>query len=91
MDWKLFATVFGAVFLAEMADKTQLATLVFAANESANLWTVFLGASLALVLASGIGVVAGGLIASHVSPRHLSYAAGVAFVVIGVWTIATAG
>ena len=87
MDWKLLLTVFGTVFLAELGDKTQLATLVFAANKQASLWVVFVGASLALILASAIGVVAGGWVASHVSPRHLSYAAGLAFIAIGVWTL----
>ena len=91
MDWKVFLTVFGTVFLAELGDKTQLATVVFAANKTVNLWIVFAGASLALVLASAIGVLAGALVADHVSPRYLSYAAGFAFVGIGLWTIATAG
>jgi putative Ca2+/H+ antiporter (TMEM165/GDT1 family) len=91
LDWKVFLTVFGTVFLAELGDKTQLATVVFAANKQVNLWIVFVGASLALVLASAIGVLAGGLVADHVSPRHLSYAAGVAFIGIGIWTIVTAG
>ena len=91
MDWKVFLTVFGTVFLAELGDKTQLATVVFAANKEVNLWLVFAGASLALVLASAIGVLAGGFVAAHVSPRHLSYVAGTAFIAIGIWTIIAAG
>jgi putative Ca2+/H+ antiporter (TMEM165/GDT1 family) len=87
MDWKVFATVFGTVFLAELGDKTQLATLLFASKNAAALWTVFIGASLALVLTSAIGVAAGALVSQHVSPRSLSYAAGIGFIVIGAWTI----
>jgi putative Ca2+/H+ antiporter (TMEM165/GDT1 family) len=87
LDWKLLVTVFGTVFLAELGDKTQLATLVFAADKQGSLWIVFVGASLALILASAVGVLAGGWVASFVSPRHLSYAAGIAFIGIGIWTL----
>ena len=59
MDWKVFATVFGTVFLAELGDKTQLATLLFASKSAASLWTIFFAASAALVLTSAIGVAAG--------------------------------
>jgi len=61
MDMKLLVTVFGIVFLAELGDKTQLATLLFASRSSGNLVAVFLGASAALILASAIGVLAGGI------------------------------
>jgi putative Ca2+/H+ antiporter (TMEM165/GDT1 family) len=87
MDIKLAATVFGVVFLAELGDKTQLATLLFSAKSPENLFVVFLGASLALVLTSAIGVLAGGLVAQYVSPKLLSYVAGAGFILIGVWTI----
>jgi putative Ca2+/H+ antiporter (TMEM165/GDT1 family) len=91
MDWKVFATVFGAVFLAELGDKTQLATLLFASKENVSLWTVFAGAAAALVLASAIGVTAGSLVAQYINPKHLSYAAGIGFIVIGAWTLYQAG
>lgn len=84
---KLFAVVFGTVFLAELGDKTQLATLLFATRESGGLVTVFAGASLALIAASGIAVIAGAFISQHVNTTYLSYAAGAGFIVIGVWTI----
>ena len=87
MDLKLFATVFGTVFLAELGDKTQLATLLFASKNAAALWTIFIGASLALVLTSALGVAAGALVSQYVNPRYLSYAAGVGFIAIGAWTI----
>jgi putative Ca2+/H+ antiporter (TMEM165/GDT1 family) len=90
MDLKLFALVFGTVFLAELGDKTQLATLLFAAREDTPLMTVFLAASAALILCSALGVLAGGLVATYVDPKVLSYVAGVGFIVIGAWTILAA-
>lgn len=87
MDIKLAATVFGIVFLAELGDKTQLATLLFAARSPGSLFAVFVGASVALVVASAIGVLAGGLVAQYLSPRVLTYIAGAGFVIIGLWTI----
>lgn len=90
MDMKILATVFAAVFVAELGDKTQLATFLFAADQEVSKVTVFIGASLALIVASGIGVVAGGAIAQYVSPRTLSYVAGAGFIGIGIWTLVTA-
>jgi putative Ca2+/H+ antiporter (TMEM165/GDT1 family) len=87
MDWKIFATVFGTVFLAELGDKTQIATLLFASRNTVNLWTIFTAASAALVLTTAIGVAAGAAVAHFVNPRYLSYAAGVGFMVVGAWTI----
>ena len=91
MDWKVFATVFGTVFLAELGDKTQLATLLFASKSAASLWTIFIAASAALVLTSAIGVAAGALVSQYVNPKYLSYAAGIGFIVIGAWTLVQAG
>ncbi len=87
MDLKLFATVFGTVFLAELGDKTQLATLLFASKSAAALWTVFFGAAAALVATSAIGVVGGAALAQYVNPRILSYMAGAGFIIIGAWTL----
>jgi putative Ca2+/H+ antiporter (TMEM165/GDT1 family) len=91
MDWKVFATVFGTVFLAELGDKTQLATVVFAAKSTVSLWTIFAAAATALVLTSAIGVVMGGIVEQYINPRYLSYAAGIGFIVIGAWTLYQAG
>lgn len=87
MDVKLFVTVFGTVFLAELGDKTQLATLLFAAREGANLTLIFIAASAALIATSALGVVAGAALARVVEPRTLAYVAGAAFIAVGVWTI----
>jgi len=90
MDFKMLGTVFAAVFIAELGDKTQLATLLFAADREVSRWTIFAGASLALVAASAIGVAAGTLLAQYVNPRYLHYLAGAGFVAIGIWTLARA-
>jgi putative Ca2+/H+ antiporter (TMEM165/GDT1 family) len=87
MDLKILFTVFTTVFIAEMGDKTQLATLLFAADKEVSKLTVFLGASTALVLAAGIGVVAGGIISNYVSDKILHYIAGAGFIGIGMWTL----
>lgn len=87
MDIKLLATVFTTVFLAELGDKTQLATLLFASRPGASLFGVFAAAALALVATTAIAVLVGSAIVGYVDPRHLSYAAGVGFIAIGVWTL----
>ncbi len=87
MDIKVLATVFSVVFIAELGDKTQLATLLFAADKEVSKWSVFFGASLALIVASAIGVLAGGLVSQYVSEKYLNYLAGMGFVLIGIWTL----
>jgi putative Ca2+/H+ antiporter (TMEM165/GDT1 family) len=87
MDWKIFATVFSTVFLAELGDKTQLATLLFSADKPASKWIVFAASASALVVAAGIGVAAGSWIGGQVSPRVLKLVAGAGFVLIGAWTL----
>jgi putative Ca2+/H+ antiporter (TMEM165/GDT1 family) len=91
MDWKVFATVFGTVFLAELGDKTQLATVLFASKGAVSLWTIFFAASAALVLTSAVGVAAGAVVSQYLNPKYLSYAAGIGFIAIGVWTLVQAG
>jgi putative Ca2+/H+ antiporter (TMEM165/GDT1 family) len=90
MDLKIIATVFASVFLAELGDKTQLATLLFAADQAVSKLAVFVAASAALVVATGIGVLAGGFVAQHVSPTMLKYVAGAGFIAIGLWTLVRA-
>ena len=87
MELKLFATVFATVFLAELGDKTQLATLLFAAEGENPAWVVFFAASSALVASSLLGVLAGSLLSEALDPRLLRWTAGAAFIVIGVWTL----
>ena len=87
MDWKIFLTVFGSVFIAELGDKTQLATMLFAADKEVSRTTVFLAASAALVFASGLGVLAGSVLTQMISEKILHYVAGAGFIVIGVFTL----
>jgi len=87
MDVKLFAIVFSSIFIAELGDKTQLATLLFATDREVSKLTVFAAASAALVLSSALGVLAGSILAGSVSQRGLHYAAGIGFIVIGIWTL----
>jgi putative Ca2+/H+ antiporter (TMEM165/GDT1 family) len=90
MDFKILSTVFTAVFIAELGDKTQLATMLFASDKDVNKLTVFIGASLALILTSAIGVVAGSVISQYVSEKTLHYVAGTGFIAIGIWTLVRA-
>jgi putative Ca2+/H+ antiporter (TMEM165/GDT1 family) len=87
MDWKIFLTVFASVFIAELGDKTQLATMLFAADKEVSRTTVFLAASAALVIASGLGVLAGSVLTQMISEKILHYVAGAGFIVIGVFTL----
>ena len=87
MEFKVLVTVFSAVFIAELGDKTQLATLLFAADKEVSKLTVFFGASLALIVATAIGVLAGGAISQYISEKFLNYLAGAGFILIGLWTL----
>lgn len=80
-------TIFITVFLAELGDKTQLATLLFAADSAVGKINVFLAAAGALVLSTAAAVVAGTALAGIVSPTILQGAAGVGFILIGFWIL----
>ena len=87
MDWKIFITVFATVFLAELGDKTQLATMLFATDKDVSKITIFLAASAALVVASALGVLAGSLLSEYINEKYLHFAAGIGFIGIGIWTL----
>jgi putative Ca2+/H+ antiporter (TMEM165/GDT1 family) len=87
MDLKIMLPVFFAVFLAEIGDKTQLACVLFASDKEAHKLSIFIGASLALIIASAIGVYAGCLISEYFSERQLRLAAGLGFIVMGIWIL----
>ncbi len=87
MELKGFLIIFGTVFLAELGDKTQLATVLFASKEPSSLLLVFVAASMALILSSGIAVAVGSMLSNYIDPRWLSYIAGAGFIAIGVWTV----
>ena len=86
MDWKLFLATFGAVFLAELGDKTQLATMALA-GDSKKPWVVFAAASLALISAAGLGAAAGGLLGKWVPETWVRRVAALLFIGAGVWLL----
>jgi putative Ca2+/H+ antiporter (TMEM165/GDT1 family) len=86
MDLKVLLMVFSTVFLAELGDKTQLSTMLYAASPDYSKRMVFLGAALALVTSSALGVFAGELIGARINPQILSRIAGIGFIAVGVWT-----
>lgn len=90
MDFKVLTTVFIAIFLAELGDKTQLATMLFAADKAVSKMAVFVAASTALIVTTAIGVLAGEIVSEYVSPRILHYIAGSGFIGIGIWTLVRA-
>jgi len=87
MDWKIFTTIFAAVFIAELGDKTQLATMLFAADKEVSKLTVFVAASFALIVATAIGVLAGSLLSEYINEKYLNYIAGAGFMIIGAFTL----
>ncbi|HEV8610401.1 MAG TPA: TMEM165/GDT1 family protein [Thermoanaerobaculia bacterium] len=82
---RTFGTIFLTVFVAEIGDKTQLATMLFAA-EGRSKWLVFAAAGLALLFAAAIGVLVGAQIERWIAPRTLKLIAAIGFVAIGIWT-----
>ena len=89
MDIKLLLTTFGLVFLAELGDKTQLATVCFSADCDSRV-SVFLGSAGALVLSSLIAVVFGAAISRFIPSNYIKIGAGVFFVIVGIWILYTA-
>lgn len=79
--------MFAAVFIAELGDKTQLATMLFATDKAVSKYTVFFAASAALVVASALGVLAGSLLSEYINEKYLHYVAGVGFIGIGLFTL----
>ena len=86
VQYKLFITIFITVFIAELGDKTQLATMLFASDKEVNKWLIFAGASLALITTSAIGVIFGAAISNYIGEKFLRYIAGAGFILIGVWS-----
>ena len=87
MEFKILFTVFLAVFVAELGDKTQIATMLFAADKDVSKMVVFIGSSLALICASGLAVIFGSLLSEHINPKYMSILAGIGFILIGGWTL----
>ncbi len=82
MDMKIVLTTFWLVFLAELGDKTQLATLAFSAGTSSKL-SVFIGSAGALAVTSALAVVLGDFLSRYLPVKAMHIAAGGGFIVIG--------
>lgn len=87
MDLRLFATVFFTIFVAELGDKTQLATLLYASDASHPKMTIFAASATALVVTSALGVLGGSLIGEYVNPRVVRWVAGFSFIGVGLWVL----
>ena len=83
MDWRVLATTFGIIFLAEIGDKTQLAAMTLTADTKKP-WAVFLGAAFALTTVSALGVLVGNIIGTHLPIFWVKRVAALAFIVIGL-------
>lgn len=90
MDFRLFATVFATIFVAELGDKTQLATLLYASDAEHPRLTVFVASATALVVTSAIAVLSGSLIAEYVDPDVVRWVAGLGFIAVGLWVLFSA-
>jgi len=90
MDLKIILTTFGMIFLAELGDKTQLATFTFAAENKSRL-AVFLGSAGALVLTSLLAVVLGSGVSRLVPANYIKVGAGALFILLGLWMILSPG
>ena len=79
----LLLTTFITVFLAEMGDKTQLTTITLSSTTNKP-FAVFIGSSLALILATLLGALAGSSIANLIPAFILKLLSGIVFLVIGI-------
>ena len=86
MDIKVLLTTFGMIFLAELGDKTQLATLSFAAESKSPL-AVFVGSAGALILTSLLAVLLGSVVARFIPDHYIRVGAGGLFMVLGAWML----
>lgn len=86
MDWKVFSTTFLTIFIAELGDKTQFAAVAASAGSTSKL-SVLAGVVLALAFAGILGVAAGSIIGSFLSPDVMKWVSGGLFVTIGLWIL----
>ena len=90
MDFKVLLTTFGMIFLAELGDKTQIATFAFAA-ESQSKVAVFIGAAGALLLTSLLAVLFGSAVNKLIPANYIKIGSGALFIVLGLWMLVFPG
>jgi len=85
-NWLAFSSTFGLLFVAELGDKTQLAALSMATKVDSP-WSVFIGATAALIAVAGLGVIFGQGLCRIIPERKLKLASSIAFIVLGtlIW------
>jgi putative Ca2+/H+ antiporter (TMEM165/GDT1 family) len=86
MDWRTFFVTFGAIFLAEMGDKSQFAAMAASAHAK-SIWPVLFAVIIGLTLAGILGVVAGRFIGAVLSPEMIRWVSGTVFLGIGIWIL----
>jgi putative Ca2+/H+ antiporter (TMEM165/GDT1 family) len=84
---KTLLIIFGSVFLAELGDKTQIATMLYATDKSIRPFNVFIAAASALVFSTLLAVIFGETITRFIPARTLKMLAGIAFIAVGIWTL----
>ena len=84
---KAYVAVFISVFLAELGDKTQLATVLFATDAALSRWGVLAAAAGALVLSTALAAVAGSVLGTWIDGRRLNILAALGFIAIGAWML----
>jgi len=82
MDWKVFMMTFSAIFLAELADKTQLVGIGMSAKTGKPL-SVWLGSVCAYLVVTAISVLIGAVLAKYLKPELIRYLGATLFVLIG--------
>ena len=85
--WKIFFTSFGIMLLAELGDKTQL-TILSLSGRYRSPWVVFAGAALAMVMATGLGVLIGNFLPSLIGEKTVRYVSGGLFISFGILVLA---
>lgn len=84
MNWQIFFSTFVLIFLAELGDKTQLAAMARVASGGSARWTIFLAASIALVLSTLVAVLVGDALTRVIPERYIRIGAGILFIVFGL-------
>ncbi len=87
MNLKILLTIFTTVFLAELGDKTQLATLLFSADKQISKTGVFFAAALALIASTALAVIVGSTASHYINKKVISIIAGTGFIIIGTLTL----
>ena len=83
MDWKIFLATFSAIFLAELADKTQIVGITMSA-QSGKPFTIWLGSVTAYIIVTAISVLIGAVLSKYLKPEIIRYTGASVFVIIGL-------